>query len=68
MVCGRCTTSRRPSQVSRGDALGFIEHDAQLVQWLDHLDAQVAHTLVEPVLIDGATQADGRLLVTPTHQ
>jgi hypothetical protein len=56
-----------PSQIG-GDALGFVEDDAQFVQWLDDLDAVGAHLLVEPVLIDRAAEVHGRLYVTAAHQ
>ena len=56
-----------PGQVG-GDALGLVEHDAQLVQRLGDLDAIAHDVLVEPVLVDGVGQVHGCLCVPTTAE
>ena len=52
-----------PRQIG-GDALGFVQDDAQRVQRLVDLDAVAEDVLVEPVLVDRVGQVHRRLLVT----
>ena len=48
-----------------GDALGLVEHDPQLVQRLDDLDAVAVDVLVEPVLVDGVGKVHRGLRSSP---